>query len=166
MKVTLTIELLNDAGSWDILDQIVFHFLERRHLWSVTDVVEIENSGWIQADKGGRASNRNLEILQKCYTDSIYPNVDRKMHVSTITITLKPASLTEFAPTDARSYLAQPVYVFVENSTSDGAFLSAMLQAFKRAELVKAKRDGWWVLEPLGGFGELERRIAQTRQQS
>ena len=73
MRVRFAADVLDDPRSWDILDRIVHHFLDQRHLWDIEDPTLIEESRWIQSDMGGRTGRRNVDALRKCYTYSVYP---------------------------------------------------------------------------------------------
>lgn len=83
------------------------------------------------------------------------------MHSILIIITLNRNSDCELQPDDARRCLDYPACVLVENAESDGAFLMAMIHAFKRRELLNAHTEGWWRVEHLGGRGEVAKRIDQ-----
>ncbi|MCP4107997.1 MAG: hypothetical protein GY749_21040 [Desulfobacteraceae bacterium] len=161
MKVRFEKSVMNDPTAWSVLDLIVQHFLDGRHAWDVDDLENIEQSQWIQTDIDGRAGKRNLEVLYKCYTDSVYPRHGSKMHSITITVTDHGKSDKELTPDDARSCLDMPAYIVVENSESDGAFIEAMIHALGRRELLDSHTEGWWDFEHLGGFGEIGKRIDQ-----
>ncbi|MEK8021459.1 MAG: hypothetical protein VSS75_031670, partial [Candidatus Parabeggiatoa sp.] len=160
-------DVLNEPNAWDSLDQIVYHFITGRHLWDITDLAEIEKSNWIQEDIQGRSGKRNLETLQKYYTDSIYPRESRESNLHTITLIITQQVSGEsnktLTPDDAVYCLNKPAYVVVENQTSDGAFLDAMIHAFGRTELRDAQTEGWWEYLHLGGFGEIEKRVEDIR---
>jgi hypothetical protein len=162
MKIRFATDVLNDPNAWDSLDQIVYHFITARHLWDINNLAEIENSDWIQEDIQGRTGKRNIETLKKCYTDSIYPR-ESNLHTITLMITGGGNSNKTLTPKAAVSYLNKPAYVAVENQTSDGAFLDAMIHAYKRNELSYAQTEGWWEYLHLGGFGETEKRVEYIR---
>ncbi|MCK5524337.1 MAG: hypothetical protein KAI83_14490 [Thiomargarita sp.] len=170
MKVRFATDVLNEPNAWDSLDQIVYHFITGRHLWDINDPEEIEKSHWIQEDIQGRSGKRNLETLQKCYTDSIYPRESRESNLHTITLIITQQVSSEsnktLRPDDAISYLNKPAYVAVENQSSDGTFLDAMIHAFGRSELREAQTDGWWEYLHLGGFGEIKKRVESIRTQT
>jgi len=165
MKVRFGVDVLNNPQAWDSLDQIVDYFITGRHLWDINDVDDIENSDWIQEDIDGRAGKRNLDTLQRCCTDSIYSPESRKhrMHTITLLVTFYGNSNNELMPDEAKRCLSEPAYVAVENQTSDGAFLDAMIHAFGRNQLRDAQTEGWWEYAHLGGFGEIEKRIEHIR---
>jgi hypothetical protein len=170
MKVCFAADVLKEPNAWGSLDQIVYHFITGRHLWDFNDPEEIENSNWIQEDIQGRSGKRNLETLQKYYTDSIYPRESRESNLHTITLIITQQvsgeSNNTLRPDDAISYLNKPAYVAVENQSSDGAFLDAMIHAFGRSELRDAQTDGWWEYLHLGGFGEIKKRVEFIRTQT
>jgi hypothetical protein len=162
MKVGFAMDVLQEDATWAVLDQIVYMLWERRHAWDVRDSWEIEQSNWIQSDLKGRAGKRNLETLAKFVTQSAYPSSGR-MHSLTIDVTLSPQEPNELTPGDAIRCLQAPAYVLVENSTSDGGFLRAMICALNRVELFEAQQAGWWCLEHMGGFGDVEKRVQELR---
>jgi len=165
MKVRFAIDILQDSNAWDVLDIVVQHFFDRRHVWDIIDPNEIENSPWIQTDSSGRAGRRNLSALKKCYTDSAYPR-NIKMHKLTIVITngcSSDSSDFHLNPSDARRCLDGPAWILVENAESDGAFLEAMICAFQRRDLLDAHTEGWFTIRHLGGFGEVEKHINQIK---
>ncbi len=162
MKVSISEDVLADPDVWDVLDRVIHHFMDRRHLWDIDDPDTIKESPWMQNDLQGRAGRRNLETFEKCFTDSAYPQPPRTHSIS-ITITRSTKSDGELSPDDARRCLDTPAYVAVENEESDGVFLDAMIAAFRRKLLLNAQTDGWWKLEHLGGFGEVEKRVDHLR---
>jgi len=162
MRVRFAADVLHDSVSWDDLDIFVHYFFDRRHLWDIVDPDEIEHSPWIQTDLGSRAARRNLLALQKCYTESAYPRTN-KMHSLMISVTKRSSSDLDLTPTDARRCLGSPARILVENAESDGTFLETMMSAFNRRDLVDAQTEGWFRIEHLGGFGEVEKRIEQIR---
>lgn len=163
MKVRFAEDVLNDKMSWDYLDWILFHFIDRRHFWDIENPTIIEQSPWIQQDLNGRSGRRVLEVLSKCYTDSAYPRGNH-MHSISLVVTLQDKSDLELRPDKAKKCLDSPVFVFVENAESDGAFINAMVNAHNRIELLESKEKGWWRVEHLGGFGEVEKRVNQFRK--
>ena len=167
MKVCFAADVLKEPNAWGSLDQIVYHFITGRHLWDINDSEEIEKSDWIQEDIQGRSGKRNLETLQKYYTDSIYPRESRESNLHTITLIITQQVSGEsnktLRPDDAISYLNKPAYVAVENQSSDGAFLDAMIHAFGRTELSDAQTEGWWQYHQMGGFGEIEKQVEYLR---
>jgi len=159
MKVRFAADVLNEPGAWDILDYIV-HLFDRQQHWWDNEPEEIEESEWHQNDLDGRAGRRNINILTKHYTDTLYP---RRMHAITLVVTLQGSSEYELSPDDARRCLEAPAYVAVENEESDGAFLETMMHAFKREELLEAHTEGWWEFWHLGGIGEIAKRVEHLR---
>lgn len=170
MRVNFAAEVLSDPDSWRILDHLVDYFVEQRHLWDIEDPQAIENSPWIQSDLTGRAGKANLEILQKYYTNTIYP-LPTQMHSLRIQVTLTSHSPDKLTPKEAKCCLGAPTYVVVENADSDGAFLEAMIYAWQREDsrrkkLLDAQTDGWWKIESRGGTGEITKCIAQIRAET
>jgi len=162
MRVRFARTLLDDSQAWRELDRIVDSFWQDRHIWVIDDPAEIEESGWIQTDSG-RAGRQNRETLAKFSVLTLYPALPRRLHSILIVVTAEGTSEYELSPERARRCLEAPAYVLVENATSDGAFLLAMVSVFNRKELRDAFSNGWWRPEHLGGFGEVEKRIDDIR---
>lgn len=152
MKVRIDPLLLEVPDAWNTLDIIMPFFQEERHLWTIDNAMDIKNSQWIQSDINGRAGKRNIETLEKCFTKSIYPSAS-KMHTVEVIISNNSGMKNQVCPANAVDYLSKPLYVCVENSTSDGDFLDTMIYVFKRTALMHAQTDGWWQFEHLGGYG-------------
>lgn len=161
MRVRFEQDVLNDPDSWNSLDQITHHFLNERHLWEIDDPDNIENSGWIKSDINGRSGKRNLEMLEKSYTKTIYPaSGSTKIHSILLMITNCNESGRQYLKADdAYRCLDKPAYIAVENSESDGNFILAMIHAFNRKGLLDAHTEGWWEFKHLGGFGEVEKQV-------
>ena len=70
MKVRFARDVLEDANVWRILDRIVDHFLDQRHLRDIDDPDFLASSRWMH--DAGRAGSSNIEAMQKCYTQAIY----------------------------------------------------------------------------------------------
>ena len=157
MKVRFSTDVLSHEGSYRVLDRIVDLFLDGRHILDIENFDAVANSLWIKSDIGGRSSDNNLELLEKCFTKTAY--YPKNMHGKLLTITIKDTGISDLQPAHAKKCLEAPAYVLVENSESDGSFLDAMISCFNRQQLQDAQTEVWWHYEHLGGFGEIEKRL-------
>ncbi len=162
MRVRFSREVLHEPAAWDDLDRIVHYFLENRHRWDPLDADTIANAPWLASDQGGRAGRRSREVLEKSATSNAWTPATRA-HSITVVIELRTASSDRLSPADAIRCLSAPVYVVVENSESDGAFLNAVVYAYSRRVLTDAHTDGWLQLEHAGGNGEIEKRVREIQ---
>lgn len=165
MRVSIKKEVLNSAAEFIHLDSIVRLFGSGRHLWDIQeqDLDFLLESTWV---KNNQHAGEIIDSINKTFTYDIYPEnkPENKFHTKQIFITISAQSKTEFVPRDAADYLHKPAYVMVENSSSDGDFLDAMIEAFHRKDLKEAQKDGWWEYRHIGGYGELEKQIEQLRK--
>jgi hypothetical protein len=159
MRVRFLTEVLESESAWNLLDGIVDVFIEERHLWDVDDVEAIERSQWLAEE--GRHTRRSLEALEKCVTQSAYSSLPHRHRLS-VTVALQTALPTKLSPEDARRCLTTAAAVIVEDGESDGAFIEAMLDAWKHDELKEARKKGWWkIVHAGGGPAQIERRIRE-----
>jgi hypothetical protein len=137
--------------------------MDKRHLWEMDDPEAIKQSGWFDFYSGSRAYDQKCDDLEKLYTEQIYSPKNSLMHSIRIKVGASGSSPLELKPEDAKRCLGEPLHVFVENAESDGAFIEAMLHAFGKKELTDADTEGWWVIEHMGGVGEVEKRVKAIR---
>jgi len=154
MKVNFSQEVLNDKSTWRKLDRIVYFFEDKTHIIDIDVWNELIDSQWIKSNK---------EIIEKSYVESEWQS--KKRHSLMITITKTTYSDKKLSPDDAYKCLSKPVYVVVENATSDGFFLDAMITAFKRSDLEKDK-DKLWQYYQMGGKGEVEKCVEMIRKRT
>lgn len=156
MRVTIADAVFRSTACFDALDRILDHFISERHRWEIGDVDAIKGSSWLAS--GDRVSRRNTEILEKCFVAAAHAS-RRPMHTLQVIVDVTPNPPNRLAPADAVSYLASPAIVIVENEESDGAFLTAIINAYGRTDLWFAFQSRWIELDHAGGYGEIEKRI-------
>lgn len=153
MKVRLSTAVVSDAGSLALLDDILRFFETGRHQWVIDDIEAIEHSQWVER-AGERHGARILELLQKTATDAAYgaprPTIE-------IVIGIEAGHVP---PSAAWDVMSRPAYLVVENTTSDGRFLRAMIHAYDYSSLEVALRERWLELDQAGGAGEIPKRVA------
>jgi hypothetical protein len=161
MRVALFLDVLADPGSWRTVERVIDAFFEERHIWDEDNQELVLNSLWFTEDTGEPRRLSIRESLEKFYTEAVYspPAASRRMHRMSLVITRQPNITRALPPEEARRLLENPAYVVVENTTSDGTFLRAMMRALKRSELAQALERQWWEIEHAGGKGEVEKRV-------
>lgn len=103
MRVRFAPDVLQDSGSWDTLDRIVASFLDGRHRWEIDDPESIKSTAWLLADAGGRAARRNLEALEKCYTEAIYQPSGSPAHRLLVVVTRSTYVVASVSPSGSYS---------------------------------------------------------------
>jgi hypothetical protein len=156
VKVAIEDNVFNAPTAFEALDRILDHFLSGRHRWEIDDVDRIKNSPWLAG--GDRVSQRNTEILEKCFVAAATASRGR-MHTQGVAVDTTPALPNRLSPTDALTYLSSPAIVIVENEESDGAFLATLVHAYDRVDLWQALESRWIDLDHAGGYGEIEKRL-------
>ncbi|HYO52049.1 hypothetical protein [Archangium sp.] len=163
MRVAILLDVLEDTGSLRAIERIVDAFLEGRHVWDKDNQDQVLSSPWFTEETGDFRRLSVRESLEKLYTESVYssPVSSRLMHQLHLVITRQPDITHALLPDEARRLLESPAYVVVEDATSDGTFLRAMMHALGRDELAQALAQQWWEIEHAGGKGGVEKRVAE-----
>ena len=167
MKVRFREDVLNDWSAYRKLNRIVDYFETGQHVWDLDDEQKIRESDWMCHEPGSSTTMGNLEILEKAAARRAYASASSLMHTLVIWVTSspKPMSQEELAPPDADLCLGRPVYVVVENASSDRLFLMAMIHAYERKNLLDADTDAWWRVDQAGGFGEIGKALDRIFEQ-
>ena len=152
MKVRLSPEVVSDASALSLLDDILRFFETGRHEWVVDDIEVIERSQWVE-QASERHGRRILDLLQKTVTEAVYGG-------STPTIELEIGTGDgRVEPSHAWDAMSQPAYLVVENATSDGRFLRAVIHAYGYTLLETALSERWLEIDQAGGVGEITKRV-------
>jgi hypothetical protein len=160
MKVRLSAEVVSDADSLALLDDILRFFEVGRHEWVIDDIECIERSGWV-TQAGERHRARILELLRKTATDAAYGEGTPFIEIEIGT------GDGHVLPSTAWDVMNHPAHLVVENATSDGRFLRALIHAYGHPLLETALRERWLMLDQAGGAGEIPKRIGTLlREQS
>lgn len=160
MRVRLSAEVVSDEGALTLLDDLLRFFETGRHQWVIDDIEGIERSQWV-AQAGDRQSTRILELMQKAVTEAAY---GKTVHTLEIEIGTGDGHVT---PSMAWNTMSRPAYLVVENATSDGRFLRALIRAYDHPRLETAVREQWLEIDQAGGVGEIRKRVhALVRERS
>jgi len=160
VRVTITSAVCQSKPNFEALDRLIDHFLSGKHLWDIDDVDAMQASSWLTGDD--RVTRRNVEALEKCFVANAQQPTTR-MHRIAITVDDRTMAPNHLSTSDALLSLATPAMVIVENEESDGAFLGAMVRAFRRDAVEYAIHERWLELDHAGGYGEIEKRVERYK---
>ena len=153
MKVVFSRDALDDPEHWRSIDRIFDFFEDTRHVLGIDDIDDVLASRWLTSEDS-RTNRRNRELLEKSLTDAEYSTVrGSRAHALAITV----ASVTDeqdahrLSPDDARACLDRPVYLVLEDTESDGAFVRQLVRAYERDDLARALAQDWLELRRGGG---------------
>lgn len=152
MRVRLSAAIVSDESALSLLDDILRFFEAGRHQWVIDDIEGIERSTWVE-QAGRRQSTRILDLLRKVATEAAYGDTT---HTIEIEIGTGEGRVT---PSMARDAMARPAYLIVENATSDGRFLRALIHAYDNPRLRTAVEAQWLEIDQAGGVGEVPKRV-------
>jgi hypothetical protein len=152
MKVRLSAEVVSDDDALLHLYDILRFFESGRHQWIVDDVDAIERSQWVEK-AGALQGGRILELLRKAVTDAAYGEA-----MSSVEIEIG-AGDGRIPPAVACNAMGKPAYLVVENATSDGRFLRALIHAYDNPRLRTALAEQWLEIDQAGGVGEIAKRV-------
>jgi len=158
MIVKIDLKIFDNRDYFYILDRLTYLF-ERKHLWDIDNYRKIKESKWLATEQDTRLGQRAGKIIEKTVVNSGYITTSKRRDKRTIRITLTPENDNEFIPEIALRYLKSPVYVIVENFSSDKAFLQAVIGGYKEKDLKTAIDNEWIKVEGVGGIGEVPKRI-------
>ena len=167
MRVVFCRDVLDDSTQWSRIDRIFDFFENGRHVLDIEDIDEVLESAWLDSEDS-RTSRRNRELLEKCLTDAEYSaNRASLAHRSTIAVDCQTDDKNghRLRPDDARSCLGRPVYLVIEDTESDGAFVKGLIRAYGRSALDCALDKDWLELRRGGGSkvrAELEQLLAKN----
>ncbi|RYY52785.1 MAG: hypothetical protein EOO09_20325, partial [Chitinophagaceae bacterium] len=143
-----------------MLDRILALLEEGQHQLYIDDeLAQIKESNWV---KNLSASHSSIitEILEKSVvsTASIPKKVRNQKGVISIDI-----DNNEYSLTNALKYLDEPLYIVVENLTSDGAFIRRLFEIYRQVggELKTALERNFLEFYPAGGKNEIIKTIKQ-----
>jgi len=152
MKVRLTAEVVSDDDALIHLYDILRFFESGRHHWIVDDIDAIERSKWVEK-AGEPQAARILDLLRKTVTDAAYA-----APTSTIEIEIGVED-GQLPPSSAHDVMSKPAYFIVEDATSDGRFVRALIHAYDNLRLELAIRERWLEIDHAGGKGQIPKRV-------
>lgn len=148
------------------LNAIVDAFAEGRHQWAIPDPDEISTSRW--GTETATWDSLLRELVEKTWRAALDDVGSSPPTTRILLVSVDPASqplpsletsTVRAQPARAREILSEPLYMVVENATSDWHFLRAMARVFQRDSVVQAMANGWLVPEHAGGAGDFLKRI-------
>jgi len=162
MRVTISRCLLSVAGKshWRQLVASLVLIELHEHLWEIDDEDSVRTSDWFEWLS--TADPHIGELIQQSIRMSAYCSPGLS-----VIIAAESAGRECLCPADAVVALTHPVYVAVENSTTDGGFLRAVAVALSHSSgksIAKALDSGRVAFLHLGGYGEVEKVTSQKRQ--
>lgn len=132
-----------------------------QHRWVIDDLDAVLASTWIRESPPWDPLAELAEKTWRAAIDEGASAPRQRLLVVTVAATEGPAASSapvHATPTRAHQILDRPVYLILENATSDWAFIGAMVRAYAPAELATAVAERWIVPDQAGGSGEFEKR--------
>lgn len=166
MQVYISAEVADDEDHWSHLDVLLCEYLvSKLHDWDAANADALVESPWASA------RNRSQGRLRKLFTERFHrnplsglplgaPNPRPPLRVEVHPTTPETRG-HRLSPSDILKYLQHKPAVVVENSRSDGAFLRALCDAFKRETLAKAFDGAAVELIHAGGCADIYRHFEE-----
>lgn len=126
---------LNDANSFNTLDDIFRLLEDGRHQWCVYDAADVLKSTWLKSHKSSRWAHRIRTLL-----DTAKPLMTRQRAIPAIVVgagTNLAANECAVCAKVAHGLLTKPVRLILEDSICDGSFLRAVLLRFGKKKLAR-----------------------------
>lgn len=158
MRVQLDPSVLADPARFGRDVSAIIDCCERgQHRWVIDDVDAVLDSAWIQ---GAARWDNSKELAEKTFRAAIDESPDRERPRLVVLVAGAPAvaGVISCSASDARRILERPLYLVVENATSDWCFVRALVAAFDRLRIAQAIERHWLVPDQAGGSGELVKR--------
>jgi len=157
MYVSFARGILEKEEHFTPVSDIFSLFFKGRHRWMipVNDDGAALQSRYCQ--DSGHMGKRARELYQKSLVFAPGPG-DQFLEINEI-----PKEPHEMSPSVAADYLSQPLSIAVEDSRSDGTFLSLLATAFSKKKVKKAIDCNDIIYEHGGGSG-LARRVAELAE--
>jgi hypothetical protein len=139
-----------------------------QHHWMIDDLDAVLGSAWIQ---GAARWDSSKELAEKTFRAAIDEPSGGVQQRLVVVVAPAPAGATAVAGVltcsaeDARRILADPLYLVLENATSDWCFVRALVTTFERTRLAHAVDRYWLVPDQAGGSGELVKRARSLIEQ-
>lgn len=166
MQVYISAEATTDEDHWSDLDLILRdHLANARHEWDDANSDALVESRWASARS--LSARRLRELAANRFRDRSRSGrpLDAPAPRPTLRVEVHPttpeARSHRLSPSDALEYLRHKPAVVVENSRSDGAFLRALCDAFKRDVLKKAIDEATVELIHAGGCADIYRHFEE-----
>ena len=133
-----------------------------RHTWVIDDLDDVLASTWIRDRPSWDPLDTLAEKTWRAAIDETSAGPQQRL-LSVMAECLPTAALSGVlcaTPARAREILDEPLYLILENATSDWSFIRAITRTFARTELEIAISKNWIVPDQAGGSGEFEKRAS------
>ena len=162
MIIQVTSKVVSDPHWYPLLDLVVtlLEQPETRHSFDVVQLAQVAESGWLRGAIGVRASTvefiraKAKSAARAALSDGATLRIDDAAPQGGENVNGK---VIRARPLDALMILIQPLYLIVEDETSDGAFLLWMARLLGKDAVIRSYRAGRLVFRHAGGKGNLER---------
>lgn len=157
MLIKIDLEVVNTEDQFRNLDRLLMLFESKQHEWYIENAEEIFECSWaIQLSK--RHQNILGEIIKKAFVKSA--NISKKEKVDRGIVTIIPKG--DCSLDNAIKFIDDPLYIIVENETSDSLFLNRLFEIYPDPgmELQNARKLNHLVYYPAGGRNETIKTIA------
>jgi hypothetical protein len=168
VRVQLDPGVFADPGLGRDVSAILDCCEQGQHQWVIDDLDEVLASAWMQA-----AASWDKELAEKTFRAAVDEPTGGGRSRLVLVVASAPASagspamagVVSCSAADARRILARPLYLVVENATSDWGFVRAVVATFDRTRLAQAIERHWLVPDQAGGSGELAKRARRLVDQ-
>lgn len=146
-----------------------------QHRWVIDDLDAVLGSAWIQ---GAARWDSSKELAEKTFRAAIDEPSGGVRQRLVIVAAAAPQDVPAGTPgvagvvgvltcsvEDARRILADPLYLVLENATSDWCFVRSLVSTYERTRLAHAINRYWLVPDQAGGSGELVKRAQGLLEQ-
>lgn len=174
MRVQIDRAVLDDPHRFGRDISAIIDCCERgKHHWVVDDLDAVLGSAWIQ---GAARWDSSRDLAEKTFRAAIDEPSGGVRQRLVVVVAVAPPGATAVAGAtvgagtigvagaltcrieDARRILEDPLYLVLENATSDWCFVRSLVTTYERTSLAHAIDRYWLVPDQAGGSGELVKR--------
>ena len=158
MRIEIDPSAANDPDAHQWLDRILYRIEDGWHVWDTADQPDpgqMEATTWFRDP--GRQGRRLRELLVKSVQLSAWTLAP---HGRSIRVTAHPCTPDELTPEDASRLADEPLYILVENRSSDGAFVKRVVEELDESLHDLWKRPGEPIrIDSVGGKGQMPQEV-------
>ena len=158
MRIEIDPSAANDPEAHRWLDRILLKIDDGWHVWDMADQPdprEMEATTWIRDP--GRQGRRLRELFVKSVQRSAWTLAP---HGRSIRVTAHPCTPDELTPEDASRLADEPLYILVENRSSDGAFVKRVVEELDESLHDLWKQQGEPIrIDSVGGKGQMRQEV-------